>query len=423
MSVTGVVATLTAAKRTECLQQIERLAAGSLLHGSESLCKLLRYLGAQALDHPGVPVKEYQIALDVFGRPNDFDPRQDSTVRVQAGRLRAKLAEYYALAGPEDSILVELPKGSYTLSFHPRPVSPPVPSPELERTTPQAPASRPPYGWITAVAVLVVFLAAAVATLGLVLARPRPASAVAGGATSEDVAALRSFWKVFVDTADEPWVVFSNAEFVGRPETGMRYFDAAQDSKRDVLDHYTGVGEVLGIHELDHVFALLNHNLRVKRGRLLSLDDAKQNDLIFVGSPSENLTLREIPSTQDFVFKRSDTPVRKGDLVIVNVHPKAGEPERFFATQGLPLLEDYAIIALVPGLSPTRWALILAGTTTIGTQAAVEFVCRARNVEDLLSRLSGSRTGAMVPFEAVLRAKVTTGVPVHTEIAVLRSSR
>ena len=70
----------------------------------------------------------------------------------------------------------------------------------------------------------------------------------------------------------------------------MRYFNPSSDQRSFILDHYTGVGEVLAIHELDHVFDLLNRPIRVKRGALFSLDDAKNNDLIFVGSPSENLT-------------------------------------------------------------------------------------------------------------------------------------
>src|SRR5262249_43828453 len=62
--------------------EIDRLVASHALHGSESLCKLLRYLGRQAAEHPGVPVKEYQIATEVFGRQTDFDPQLDSMVRV-----------------------------------------------------------------------------------------------------------------------------------------------------------------------------------------------------------------------------------------------------------------------------------------------------------------------------------------------------
>ena len=91
-----------------------------MLHGSESLCKLLRYLARHVLDHPGTPIKEYQIATEVFGRSADFDPQLDSMVRVQAGRLRVKLSEYYAGDGAEDPIIVELPKGTYVLAFHHR---------------------------------------------------------------------------------------------------------------------------------------------------------------------------------------------------------------------------------------------------------------------------------------------------------------
>lgn len=80
-----------------------------VLHGSESLCKMLQYLTHQALSNPGVSVKEYQIATEVFGRPSDFDPHLDATVRVRAGRLRSKLAEYYAGMGHDDRIVAELP--------------------------------------------------------------------------------------------------------------------------------------------------------------------------------------------------------------------------------------------------------------------------------------------------------------------------
>src|ERR1700752_5527068 len=104
--------------REQCFQQVERLTKSHSLHSSESLCKLLRYLAEHSLDHPGVALKEYQIATEVLGRPAVFDPQSDSTVRVQAGRLRVKLAEYYAHEGSDDPIVVEIPKGSYAITFH-----------------------------------------------------------------------------------------------------------------------------------------------------------------------------------------------------------------------------------------------------------------------------------------------------------------
>src|SRR6266478_4590733 len=110
-------------QREQYLAQVDRLLNSHVLHGSESLCKLLRYLAEHALDHPGSSLKEYQIATEVFGRPPNFDPQSDSTIRVQAGRLRLKMAEYYASEGAADPIQVEMPKGTYVLSFHRREAS------------------------------------------------------------------------------------------------------------------------------------------------------------------------------------------------------------------------------------------------------------------------------------------------------------
>src|SRR2546429_8345898 len=102
MSVTGYHRA-SIAEREQLLGQIDRLISSHVLHGSESLCKLLRYLAEHALHHPGVPLKEYQIATEVFGRPADFDPQSDSTIRVQAGRLRLELAGDYSAGGAGDS--------------------------------------------------------------------------------------------------------------------------------------------------------------------------------------------------------------------------------------------------------------------------------------------------------------------------------
>jgi hypothetical protein len=160
----------------------------------------------------------------------------------------------------------------------------------------------------------------------------------------------------------------------------------------------------------------------VKRGALFSLDDAKNNDLIFVGSPSENLTLLDIPGTQEFVFRRLDSGPRKGDLAVVNVHPLAGEPKIFLGTPGnQPTTEDYAVVSLLPGLDPSRSILILAGATTFGTQAAVEYVCREDSVKELLQRLTVGKAAELRPFEALLHVKIVHGVPVVTDLVSVRN--
>lgn len=408
--------------REQCFQQVERLTKSHSLHSSESLCRLLRYLAEHSLDHPGIPLKEYQIATEVLGRPAGFDPQSDSTVRVQAGRLRVKLAEYYAHEGGNDPILVEIPKGSYAITFQARGTQPGAPAPvsyaiETREKKPEPqPASR---GWAIAVIVLSVLLAASFITSALILNQRTRLSVVSGAQAASPE--LQLFWNRFATSPQPPWVIFSNGSFVGRPETGMRYFNPASDTRSFILDHYTGVGEVLAIHQLDHLFSLLNRQLRVKRGALFSLDDAKNNDLIFVGSPSENLTLLDIPGTREFVFQRVDSGPRKGDLAVMNVHPQAGEPRLFLSTRANePTVEDYAVISLLPGLDPSRSILILAGDTTFGTQAAVEYVCREDSMKELLQRLNVSKPDDLKPFEALLHVKITHGVPVKTELVSVR---
>jgi hypothetical protein len=404
--------------------QVDRLVSSQVLHSSESLCKLLRYLARHATEHPGAPIKEYQIATEVFGRSADFDPQVDSMVRVQAGRLRAKLGEYYGSEGQDDPVVVELPKGTYLLAFHHR--TPPAArshgSAHADNGWPATAQGSSPRGWMIATVSLAILLALSSAVV-LILVANRSGRAGAGADSELAPAAFKVFWNAFATAQEEPWVIFSNADFVGRPETGMHYYDSGKDKGAFILDHYTGVGEVLAIHELDGVFGLLHRQIRVKRGSLFSLDDAKNNNLIFVGSPFENLTLLEIPGTQEFLFRRMDSGPRKGDEAIFNVHPQPGEAKIWFGPPGnVPLTEDYAVVALVKGLNPGQAVLILAGTTTIGTQAAVEFVCHQNSVEELLLRLPVSQAGQLKPFEAVIHVKVTRGVPVGTELVAIRSS-
>jgi hypothetical protein len=406
--------------RDRCLDQIEKLTHSHALRKAESLCKLLRYLANHALAHPGVPLKEYKIATEVFGRPADFNPQADSAIRVQAGRLRLKLVDYYSHEGLADSIIVEMPNGAYTLDFHLREIARPIALPAPVIFPSEHIPGKSTGGWRIAVVVLSFVL---VAALAAVAALSSELNSIREKSRSElsSSAALRMFWSQFASGAGAPWVIFSNAAFVGRPETGMRYLDPVRDPRNLILDHYTGVGEVLAVHALDQVFNLLKHPVLVKRGSLFSLDDARNNNLIFVGSPAENRTLLDLPGSQEFVFTRIESRPHEGDLAIVNVHPEAGEPRAFYPSDpSQPLLEDYAIVALVRGLDPARHVMILAGTTTIGTQAAVEYVCGKDSVEELLRRLALPPGAELKPFEALLRIKVTRGVPVGTQLVAVR---
>ena len=399
-------------------QQIDRIMKSHSLRGSESLSRLLQYCAKQSLEHPDELLKEYQIAREVYGRSADFDSQSDSCVRVQAKRLRLKLAEYYASEGAQDQVVVTIPKGSYHLVFETRQSdSKPAIGP-----LPAEPPAEVPMLWRFALIALLTCLLVSLVLMGSLLWGHKQAAASTG--TVHEAASvsgpLAEFWRPFTAATEEPWVIFSNAAFVGRPETGMRYFNAREDSKRPVYDLYTGVGEVLAVHSLDEVFGGLGRHIRVKRGSLFSLDDIRDTNLIFVGSPSENLSLLDIPTSQEFVFQRVPSGSRKGDLEIVSKRPKPGEAASYLASpSGSPFTEDYAVVVLLPGATPLRVVMILAGTTTFGTQGAVEFVSRPDSVAKMLQEIPGSAT-YMKPFEALLRVKVARGVPVDTELLALR---
>ena len=100
------------------LEQLEKVLHSRTLQNSESLKAFLRFVVEQTLANREAQLKEYTIATEVFGRNSDYDPRIDSVVRVQAGRLRTKLQEYYATEGKSDRIVIDLPKGHYHPVFN-----------------------------------------------------------------------------------------------------------------------------------------------------------------------------------------------------------------------------------------------------------------------------------------------------------------
>jgi hypothetical protein len=99
---------------------------------SPGLCRLLSYLCEKAFAGEAHQIKEYSVALGVFGRQESFDQDSDSIVRVQANRLRKRLAEYYAAEGSAHRIHITIPIGQYVPDFEEQPTvgeRPPTESP------------------------------------------------------------------------------------------------------------------------------------------------------------------------------------------------------------------------------------------------------------------------------------------------------
>src|SRR5260370_40648224 len=99
---------------------VDRILQGGTFRNAPSSRRLLKYLVDHSRAGDAEQLKEYTIGVDAFHKPDDYDPRLDSTVRIQIGRLRQKLAEYYREEGKDDELVVDLPKGRFTLICEPR---------------------------------------------------------------------------------------------------------------------------------------------------------------------------------------------------------------------------------------------------------------------------------------------------------------
>jgi tetratricopeptide (TPR) repeat protein len=103
--------------RAAVTDALERVLAQPEIARSPQLAQFLSYIVSRTLEGQSQAIKAYSIAVDVFGRPADFDPQNDPIVRVQARRLRALLDEYYSGAGKTEVVRIVLPTGRYVPEF------------------------------------------------------------------------------------------------------------------------------------------------------------------------------------------------------------------------------------------------------------------------------------------------------------------
>jgi hypothetical protein len=421
MSLRVETETASVAWEPELIQQADRVVRSGPFRGSEILRHLLDYLAKRAAEGAAEPVRVREIATVVFGRSDDFDSQTDSIVRVHTGRLRSKLAEYYLTEGAEDPIVISIPRGSYALSWRYRqpaaaPAAEPLPpqpasngqvAPERTRTT----YFHPPLIWL---ALLLVTVTAVITWLaGRTLRRESDGPAVPQ--------ALRTFWRPFIGGSDLPLVVYSNLRLVGSLDSGLREFDPKVDAQQPILDTYTTMGEVNGVFEITRLLTLLHQPMRAKHGALLTWDEARDSNLIFVGGPLAQTPLREVPILTEFEFRNRRAGIPGPSGAILNLHPRKGESSIYFGPQARPFEFDYAVVALRPSVNPSHRTLALAGITEYGTQAAAEFVTREDSTRILLAKLNVRPGGSLPMFEALLRTTIRGGVPIESEVVAIHT--
>lgn len=345
-------------------REVARVRASGVLGRSQGLSRLFDYLAEQAL--AGRPVREADIAADVFGR--ELDLTGDASVRVYVHRLRRKLEDFYAGPGQDAPHRLVIPVGEYRLDA-------------VETAAPRAPA-RPARRWAWAAAAAALLLVAANGVAWAWLARQAaPDRALARAAAAPLWAGLGKERPVLVVVGD--YYIFGDTEGGETPVRMIRAFDVNAPADLDVLlmgrpdlqgryvdldTYYTPIGATLALRELMPLVrrvAGAPERVRVVTGSQLTPEMLKGSDIVYVGYLSA-LRLLQAP-----VFERSRFQV--GETYDELVDRRTG---RVFvsgagaAQPGRPN-RDYGYLAAFQGPAGNR-IVVIAGARDIGVMQAAE---------------------------------------------------
>jgi hypothetical protein len=390
--------------------QVRKILDSRAFRDTEVLKRLFEYLGRQAIENQGGELKEYTVGVEAFGKPEDYNPQVDSSVRVQAGKLRQRLDAYYREEGTEDDLVIELPKGHFKLEFRPRLATAP-------------PTQTGGYRSWYAAGLLLLFLAGSV----FYLARPRHVAPETSW-TPE----MEEFWRPFLSDRRPVMLAVGTPMFV---KVGNDFFrdpalnswnDTTGPKAREIADiakavdgknigpsfNYTGVGETQGVFELQRLLLGRVSALELRSSNDLVWEDISRNNMIFLGPPKFIPQTLELPIPQDLQI---------GHARVHNMRPAPGEPISYpekFSADGTNLEEGHALISRLPGLHNSGTMLILAASSTEGTRAAVEFVTRPEYVNSFVRQMH-SRGGIPQRFQMVIHARYKSKTPISIELVAI----
>ena len=397
-------------------QQVERLLHSKTLGGSEVHRRLLEYLAEKTLSGDAENLKEYTIALDALGKPSTYDPRRESVVRIQIGRLRQKLIEYYSDEGRSDPVIVSLPKGSFRLVFESASAAHQTVSTRWRRTA---------IGLGVAAAVLAVWAV----TVTVRLYRS-PAEGVQNEVWNRD---LDEFWQPFV-SSNRPVVVclgtplfMRNIAFgFHRVPSAITWEQLLASPQYKMIESlnlqkpsmpwfgYTGVGEAAGAFLVAKLLGTRRQDIRLTRSNLLSWQQITDSDIVFLGPPKFNIQLQGILEKLEIQMDSKGVRVqnpRPGELAY---YADKFEPGPDF--EGV----THAVITSMPGLSGQGRLLVVAGNASADTNAAAQWLTEPDRARQWASRLRQSSGRLPRSFQLVLRVQFKHGVPIQSSYVMHR---
>lgn len=361
--------------------QIQRIVHSKAFRTSEIHRNLLNYLADKSLSGTADGLKEYTVGLDVFAKPDSYDPRQESTVRMHVARLRQKLGEYYRTEGVEDPIVVDLPKGGFKLTFEQREVRP-------------NPVAEPPAGkrWgykeIGLVAGLVVALGLA-AYFGTRLWQVQKSSFQGAQAWTPE---LKQLWDPIV-SSKRPLIVCLSSPAAGSNEAGT--------ATGAVL-----LGQFLGMMQKKDVL--------VTSSDQIAAPEVAMGNVVFLGPIVGNGQMQAMSADRPFVLEPEG---------IRNVNPGPGEPALFAdkpPRDRQDTEESYALISRVPGLFGNGEVLYLSGNRISSITGEVQAFTDAAFAKTLISKMKKPDGSVPRYYQLVLKVRSMDAMPIEVNYVLHR---
>lgn len=372
--------------------QVQRILQSKTFRTSEVHKHLLSYLAEKSLAGEADGLKEYTVGLDVFAKPSSYDPRQESTVRMHVGRLRQKLAEYYRTEGPDDPVIVDLPKGGFRVTFDPRPVQEPHPAPVLQ-PLPEPALYRKPAFLVGAL----LALAAAIACAGYFGVR----------LWQVEHASAPSVWTPELQQLWEPMLSSNRPLLVCLSSPGQTQAVSPEDLSK-------GLGTASGAFLLGQFLAQRKNNVVLTRSDELSAPEIAMGDVVFIGPAAKTRQIQALPQNQEIVLEPGGVRV---------LHPRPGEPD-FLADKPAQdpqeLSESYALISHVPGLYGTGEVLYLSGNRIASIMAGVQAFTDPALARTLVAKMKNANGSVPRYYQIVVKVKAMDEMPVEITYALHR---
>jgi len=363
--------------------QIQRILQSKAFRTSEIHRNLLSYLAEKSISGTADALKEYTVGLDVFAKPDSYDPRQESTVRMHVARLRQKLGEYYRTEGLEDSILVDLPKGGFKLTIEPREVRTEA-IPEGPLVVARLRWGRKEIGLITGL-LLALSLAVYFGT------RLWQVERTAQG-TRDWTPELKELWEPLV-SSKRPLIVCLSMPTAGSSEAG------------------TATGAVL----LGQFLGMLHkQDVLVTSSDQIAAPEVAMGNVVFLGPVAGNRQMQAMSADRPFVLEPEG---------IRNMNPLPGEPELFAdkpPRDPQDTEESYALISRVPGLYGNGEVLYLAGNRISSITGEVQAFTDAMFAKTLVSKMKRKDGSLPRYYQVVLKIKSMDTMPIEVSYVLHR---